>query len=97
MKNLVPPWVDNIAPDRAAQLVPPAQVAIYVLTGGGLVGRSYAHNPKTAYMDIRLGKRPYSRKQIEAARQTLVALAEKARMDPDSLPDMPDFGNLGVF
>jgi hypothetical protein len=73
------------------------QVAIYVACGGGRIGRLYAEQPKGAYIDMRVGKRPYSRKEIENMRQVLVAMAEIRGLDPNRLPRMPDFHGCGVL
>lgn len=82
---------------RYKKWLPQAQVAIYVMVGGGIIGRMFAEQPADAYIDIRVGKRPYKYKEIAAARKILVAMAEKAGLDPHKLPAMPNFGNLGVF
>lgn len=73
------------------------QVVIYTAVGGGILGRLYAEQPKHAYIDPRVGKRPYSRKDIERMRLTLVAMAEAKGLDPCNLPPLPDFHNCGVF
>ncbi len=73
------------------------QVVIYVACGGGWIGRLYAEQPKVAYIDARVGKRPYSRKDIENMRQVLVAMAEQRGLDPENLPMMPKFHSCGVF
>jgi|JI10StandDraft_1071094.scaffolds.fasta_scaffold231486_5 hypothetical protein len=73
------------------------QVAIYVACGGGWIGRLYSEQPKGAYIDARVGKLPYSRKEIENMRQVLVAMAEQRGLDPNNLPEMPKFHNCGVF
>jgi hypothetical protein len=95
MKTGAPPWTESLTKERALEILPRAQIAIYVMVGGGFVGRSYAEQPRSAYCDVRIGKRPYKFKDIEKAQVTLIALAERAGLDADSLPPMPDFSNLG--
>ena len=73
------------------------QVVIYVAVGGGMIGRMYAEQPADAYIDTRVGKCPYTRKQIENMRQCLIAMAEVHGLNPHSMPRMPDFHNCGVF
>ncbi len=46
---------------------------------------------------MRVGKLPYSRKEIENMRQVLVAMAEIRGLDPNNLPKMPKFHCCGVF
>ena len=71
------------------------QVALYVMCGGGFLGRSFAEQPETAYVDRRTGKLPYSAKKIDTARAALVEEAKREGLDPKSLPAMPDFTNMG--
>ena len=73
------------------------QVAIYVACGGGFIGKMNAEQPGQAYIDGRAAKRPYSLRQIENMRRVLVAMAEQRGLDPDNLPEMPNFHNCGVF
>jgi hypothetical protein len=94
------PFIDAIqqwAPSRAKEQVPAAQVAIYVMAGGGLIGRLYAEQPQDAYTDARAGRRPYGGKDLERARLILCALAARAGLDSREMPPMPRFHNLGVF
>lgn len=83
--------------DRARELIPPTQIALSVMVGGGIVGHLYATNPAKAYRDDRAGRSPYSHKDVEAVRGALVALAEVAGMDPSELPAPPAFHAAGVF
>jgi len=73
------------------------QTIIYVACGGGWVGRQHAEQPQSAYIDLRVGKLPYTRTEIGNMRRVLVALAKSRDLDPDDLPKMPNFSNLGVF
>jgi len=73
------------------------QIALYVMCGGGLIGRLFAEQPLDAYIDDRAGKLPYTRKQIYAARDCLIALAKTAGFNPVDLPRIPHFHHCGVF
>jgi hypothetical protein len=73
------------------------QVVAYVAVGGGMLGKLFAEHPANAYIDGRVGKLPYSRKDIENIRQCLCTMAEVLGFDPRNLPAMPDFHNCGVF
>jgi hypothetical protein len=81
------------------------QVALYVMVGGGMIGRSYVEQPQGAYVDARVGKRPYSMKEIAQAQRLLIIMAEVAGFDPQgfgsegkpNLPSMPNFHGAGVF
>lgn len=73
------------------------QVAIYIAVGGGTLGNLFAEQPADAYIDGRIGRLPYTRKEIEKIRQVLITLAELKGYDPRHLPKKPDFHNCGVF
>jgi len=81
----------------ALRLIPGTQIALYIMVGGGMAGKSYAENPLDAYRNTRAGRAPYSVKDVEAMRGALVALAEAAGLDPHHLPPMQDFYGAGVF
>lgn len=73
------------------------QVAVYVMVGGGYLGRSAAQSPADFYIDDRVGARPYSRTKIYTAVAYLCEIARAAGHDPHNLPAMPNIHNLGVF
>mgnify|MGYP001589640693 CR=1 FL=1 len=72
-----------------------AQVAVYVMVGGGIIGRFAAESPAEFYVDDRATTR-YPKGQVVRAVKYLVALAEASGLDPKNMP-MPRFHNLGVF
>lgn len=84
-------------PDKFMERIRGQQVMVYVMTGGGFIGRSHAEQPKSAYIDDRVSKRPYSRKAISNATTVLILMAEIAGLDPNNLPAMIDIHNSGVF
>ena len=73
------------------------QVAVYVMCGGGILGRSAAEQPAGFYIDSRCGRLPYNRKEIEQAVAVLAIIAEVQGLDAHSLPKMPDFHACGIF
>ncbi len=80
---------------QALQQLPFMQVALYVMCGGGFVGRSFAEQPKSAYLDDRISKRPFKPNAIEAARLELVHVAEIAGLNPENLPTMALTSSMG--
>lgn len=85
------PYFANLESIRAHQVV------VYVMCGGGLLGRSAAQQPIDFYIDDRCGRLPYSRREIVQAVATLATLAEAAGLDPRNLPRTPAFHNCGIF
>lgn len=78
------------------------QTAVYVMCGGGMLGRSAAEQPgnfyiDNFYIDDRVGRLPYKRLEILQAVAVLAAVAKAMGFDPLKMPDMPDFYNCGVF
>lgn len=90
-------WIEKIPLPQLRRMIGPAQVALYVMCGGGLVACSYAEQPASAYRDLRCCRAPYGSRKIERARRALIAMAERCGLDPNKMPPMSDFGNLGVF
>ena len=80
-----------------ADTIPAMQVAIYVMVGGGMLGHMAAERPTDFYIDSRVGRLPYHRKQIVIAVARLIEVAKAAGLDAKDLPPMPRFHNLGVF
>lgn len=78
--------------------IPAMQVAVFVMCGGGMVGRSAAESPEGFYIDDRVTVRmPYSQKKIYKAVKTLAAIATANGLNPRKLPQMPNFHNMEVF
>jgi len=73
------------------------QTVVYVMTGGGFLGRFAAEQPADFYIDDRVGRLPYRRKEIMQAVQVLAAIAEGRGLNPHKMPKMPDFHNCGIF
>jgi hypothetical protein len=95
MARIIPTF-SAIEPEKARAMLPFAQVAIYVMVGGGFNGKHYAEQPATAYLDDR-AKGAYGRRDIEAARLSLINLAKVAGYDPKELPAMPEVPHMGVL
>lgn len=102
---------DNLAdefrkdPEKFRQRIGAQQVALYVMVGGGMIGRSYTQQPEGAYVDSRVSKRPYAQRAIDQMQKMLVVMAQVAGYDPSgfnrdgkpNLPEMPNFHGAGVF
>ncbi len=77
--------------------IPPMQTAVYVMCGGGFLGRFAAEQPMDFYIDDRVGCLPYSREEIYQAVETLKTIAVANGMDLHRLPAVPRFHNMGIF
>jgi hypothetical protein len=73
------------------------QVAVYVMCGGGMLGRFAAEQPADFYIDTRVGRLPYGSRAIEQAVEVLQVIAEAHGLDPHNMPAMPHFHASGVF
>jgi hypothetical protein len=62
------------------------QLAVYVMCGGGILGLFAAQQPKYFYIDQRVGKLPYRRRDIYNAVELLKAMADVLGLDPNDLP-----------
>ena len=80
-----------------ADSVPAMQVAVFVMCGGDHLGKFAAEQPGKFYIDDRVGKLPYSKKEIYQAVETLANIAQINGYDPSHLPEMPRFHNMGIF
>lgn len=76
--------------------IPAMQIAVYVMCGGGMLGRMAAEQPADFYIDDRVGRLPYPKREIEQAVQVLATIAKAKRMDTHNMT-MPRIHNLGVF
>lgn len=71
------------------------QIAVYVMCGGGLLGISAAENPKDFYIDDRVRKLPFPKRQIKQAVKVLGIYAEV--LDWKEMPKCGNFHNCGIF
>lgn len=77
------------------------QVAVYVMCGGGHLGRFAATQPAHFYIDDRAGRQPFGLRKIQRAVQALVDEARAQGLDPlsleagETLDALPNMG--GVF
>jgi hypothetical protein len=83
------------ATDLIRQRVGASQVGLYVMVGGGMIGRSHAEQPQGAYVDGRASARPYRMSDIEVALEAFIIEVEEAGMDPNNVPMILPFGNMG--
>ena len=82
-------------PSRFMERLKAQQIVVYVMCGGGLIGRSHAEQPRNAYVGDRVSKRPYPRRSIAQATAVLALMAEIAGLN--HLPEMVDIHGSGVF
>ena len=73
------------------------QVAVFVMCGGGFLGRLAAEQPADFYIDDRVVRLPYLRREIEQAVSVLATLAVKAGLDPHNMPKMGDWHACGIW
>lgn len=73
------------------------QVAVFVMCGGGMLGHFAASQPESFYIDDRVKKLPYPKREIYQAVETLVTIAKANSLDPKHLPEMPRFHHCGIF
>ena len=75
----------------------PHQVAVYTMCGGGFLGAFAAEQPSDFYIDARVGRLPYPKKEIYQAVKTLATIAKANGLNPAKMPRMPVFHNSGIF
>jgi hypothetical protein len=73
------------------------QVAVFVAAGGGMLGRFLAEQPGHGYIDTRVGKLPYPKRDIMKMVNCLKIMAEVQGLNSNLLPSVPLFHNCGVF
>jgi hypothetical protein len=73
------------------------QVAVFVMCGGGFLGKFAAEQPADFYIDDRVSKLPYKKAEILQAVETLVTISEANGLDAHNLAPMPRFHNMGIF
>jgi hypothetical protein len=72
------------------------QVAVYVMCNGGFLGRSASEQPESFYVDDRVKKLPYSRRQIVNAVRVLHVY--QMELGFETMPRAKiDFHNCGVW
>lgn len=72
------------------------QVMLYVMVGGGMLGNFAMRQPADFYIDLRVGRLPYSKSDIFRAIETLKAMADFLKLDASHLPEL-DFYGAWVF
>lgn len=80
-----------------ADSIPMMQVAVFVMCGGGHLGRFAAEQPEKFYIDDRVTRLPYPKREIYQAVETLKTIAIANGLDHNKMPEMPRFHNMGVF
>lgn len=61
------------------------QVRVYTMCGGGFLGNFAATQPGDFYIDDRVGRLPYNKKEIYLAVEHLKRMAEEAGLNPKRL------------
>ena len=72
------------------------QVAVYVMCGGGFLGKLASEQPADFYIDDRVGRLPYSKSAITQAVEVLRVHAEKEGLDTHNLAGV-GFHTCGTF
>jgi len=85
-----------VAADRARE-IGPLQVAVFVMAGGGFLGRMAAEQPADFYIDDRCEDLRYEAEEIEQAVEVLRITAQAQGLDPHKMPAMPEFHACGIF
>ena len=93
-------WIDidfsleNKQPtDKALEFL---QVMVYVMVGGGMLGRFAMCQPADFYIDLRVGRLSYPQKDIFNVIEMIKAVADYLTKDPHNLPE-PNFYGCWVF
>lgn len=71
------------------------QVAVFVMCGGGWIGRSASEQPNGFYIDTRAGKRPYPKRDCLQAVEVLALYAKALNLD--KLPEIPSFHRCAIW
>lgn len=73
------------------------QTVIYVMTGGGMLGRFAAEQPADFYIDLRVGRLPYPKKEIYQAIKVLEIYGEVLGYNTHDMPRRASWHSCGVF
>lgn len=76
--------------------IPTIQIMLYVMCGGGMLGKFAITNPANFYIDTRVGKLPYKKKDIIQTVHILSAIAEFFGANPCRLPE-PNIPSCWIF
>lgn len=85
--------------DQLLEKLKSQQVAVYVMIGGGMIGRFAAEQPADFYIDMRVSRLPYGRRPIYQAVTILKMMAEELGYTGkgDDMPRMPNLHGSGVW
>jgi hypothetical protein len=97
VKESLHDWINRPLSDHPNQQVALMQVVVFVMCGGGLLGRFASEQPADFYIDDRVGRLPFGKKEILQAVKVLELAAIEAGFDPRKMPEAPRFHNMGVF
>ena len=80
-----------------AEVIRSAQITVYVMCGGGMLGRQAAQQPADFSIDDRVSRMPYSRRAILQAVMVLRLMAEAHGLNAHDMPKMPLMHEAGIF
>ena len=72
------------------------QVMVYTMIGGGMLGQFAMTQPESFYIDLRVGRLPYSKKDIYNVIEMMKASCDYLGKNPNDLP-APSFSGCWVF
>ena len=78
--------IDNDLTDFTEEDLKSLQIEVWVMCGGGLLGEFGATRPTDFYIDDRVGRLPYPKRDIYQTVEVLKAGAFKLGKDPHNLP-----------
>jgi hypothetical protein len=81
----------------ARELIGVHQIAVYVICGGGHLGRLAAENPAAFRMEDTVRRLPYSRDEVRRSVATLARIAQAHGFNPHDLPCMPLLHSFGIL
>jgi hypothetical protein len=80
-------WANGFSPEKAKELVPQLQHTIKVMLGGGFLASAGANQPADFYIDSRVGRLRYPKRNIIGTVRMLAELAKRAGINPHAIPD----------
>jgi hypothetical protein len=91
------PVKDSVPQGWGPEIIGVHQIAVYVMCGGGFLGRFAAEHPADFYIDERVDRLPFSRQEIQRATAILTTIAKAHGLNPHDLPSMPLLHSFGIF
>lgn len=90
--------IKDQTPAQRLERLKAQQIAVYVMIGGGFLGRFAAEQPADFYIDSRVGRLHYGQRVIYQAVEILKILAEECGFNGRSdMPKMMDLHCSGIW